>query len=88
MSLVAGRIIPLSENIGIDKQILSSSIKYPIRLDQFLTLMNMVSSGGEAKILISEGLIKVNGEIEERRGRKLQLGDRVQLDNGEAVAAE
>ncbi len=37
----------------------------------------MVSSGGEAKIFIKSGIVKVNGEIETRRGRKLNKGDKV-----------
>ena len=64
-----------------------SDRSYPIRLDQFLKLANLVGSGGEAKILITDGLVKVNGEVEERRGRKLQEGDVVQLDDGEPVTA-
>lgn len=50
-----------------------------IRLDQFLKLMNVVSSGGEAKHLIREGEIRVNGEAETRRGKKLRNGDIVEL---------
>ena len=48
-----------------------------IKLDSFLKVVNVVSSGGEAKILILSGKVKVNGEVEERRGRKLYAGDRV-----------
>ena len=48
-----------------------------MKLDQFLKWQNLVSSGGEAKILIQSGYIKVNGEIETRRGRKLNKGDKV-----------
>ena len=42
-----------------------------IKLDQLLKATDIVSTGGEAKILISEGNIIVNGEIETRRGRKI-----------------
>ena len=42
-----------------------------MKLDQFLKLKNLVSSGGEAKIFIKSGSVKVNGVIETRRGRKL-----------------
>jgi ribosome-associated protein len=49
-----------------------------IKLDSFLKAVNIVASGGEAKIIISEGLVKVNGDIETRRGRKLYPGDRVE----------
>jgi ribosome-associated protein len=49
-----------------------------IKLDSFLKAVNLVSSGGEAKLLISDGGIRVNGEVELRRGRKLYPGDRVE----------
>jgi ribosome-associated protein len=52
-----------------------------IKLDSFLKAVNIASSGGEAKIIIIEGMVKVNGEIELRRGRKLYPGDRVEVDN-------
>lgn len=51
-----------------------------IKLDSFLKLVDEASSGGEAKILISEGYVTVNGEPETRRGRKLRPGDRVGVD--------
>ncbi len=50
-----------------------------IKLDSFLKAVNAVSSGGEAKVLIQEGEVRVNGEPELRRGRKLRSGDRVEL---------
>lgn len=52
-----------------------------IQLDQFLKLVGAVQSGGEAKTLIQSGLVQVNGEVETRRGRKLQRGDQVSLGN-------
>ena len=52
-----------------------------IKLDQFLKLANCVSTGGMAKALLQEGLVQVNGEVEERRGRKLYPGDVVKVDN-------
>ena len=48
-----------------------------IRLAQFLKWMGLCGTGGEAKILIQEGEISVNGEVETRRGRVLRNGDRV-----------
>ena len=48
-----------------------------MKLDQFLKWKNLVSSGGEAKKYIKSGAVKVNGEIETRRGRKLKKGDKV-----------
>ena len=50
-----------------------------IKLDSFLKAVDAVCSGGEAKIIISEGMVSVNGEVELRRGRKLRPGDRVEL---------
>lgn len=50
-----------------------------IKLDSFLKLANLVMSGGEAKLVIQEGLVTVNGQTETRRGRKLYPGDRVEL---------
>lgn len=50
-----------------------------IKLDSFLKAVNAVGSGGEAKILIAEGEVKVNGEVEMRRGRKLRPGDEVEF---------
>ena len=46
-----------------------------IRLGQFLKLANLVESGGEAKPLIADGAVTVNGEVETRRGRQLVSGD-------------
>ena len=54
-----------------------------IKLDSFLKAVDAVSSGGEAKMLIQDGRVMVNGEIESRRGRKLRQGDRVVLGRGE-----
>ena len=48
-----------------------------MKLDQYLKWKNLVSSGGEAKILIRAGSVKVNGLVETRRGRKLNKGDKV-----------
>ena len=50
-----------------------------IKLDSLLKLANLVMSGGEAKLLIQEGQIQVNGQLEIRRGRKLYPGDLVQV---------
>ncbi|MFO0669032.1 MAG: RNA-binding S4 domain-containing protein [Polyangiaceae bacterium] len=55
----------------------------PIRLDQFLKLRAVTSSGGQAKALIQGGKVTVNGEVETRRGRKLKLGDVVRAEGGE-----
>jgi len=51
-----------------------------IKLGQALKLAGLVGSGVEAKILIQDGLVSVNGEIDERRGRKLYPGDVFEMD--------
>ena len=56
-----------------------------MKLDQFLKWHNIVSSGGEAKNFIKSGQVKVNGEIEKRRGRKLIKGDKVMFLKNELI---
>ena len=56
-----------------------------MKLDQFLKWNNIVSTGGEAKMLIKSGKVSVNGEIEIRRGRKLNTGDVVKFSNNEII---
>ena len=56
-----------------------------MKLDQFLKWKNLASSGGEAKIFIKSGSVKVNGEIETRRGRKLNKGDKVMFLKNELI---
>ncbi|MCX8456372.1 RNA-binding S4 domain-containing protein [Paenarthrobacter ureafaciens] len=55
-----------------------------IRLGQLLKLANLVEDGVEATDLIKNGLVKVNDDIEERRGRQLHPGDTVTV-NGQTV---
>ena len=55
-----------------------------IRLGQLLKLSNLVEDGVEAAELIKNGLVKVNGEIDDRRGRQLHNGDVVTV-NGQSV---
>lgn len=50
-----------------------------IRLGQFLKLANLIESGAEAKEVIADGLVSVNGEVEVRRGRQLRDGDVVEI---------
>ncbi len=51
-----------------------------IRLDQVLKLAGAAGTGGEAKARIQGGEVRVNGEVETRRGRKLRPGDEVELE--------
>lgn len=50
-----------------------------IRLGQFLKLANLIDTGSDAKSVISDGLVTVNGDVDLRRGRQLQPGDEVTL---------
>lgn len=54
-----------------------------IRLDALLKFASAVESGGEAKLLIQDGQVRVNGEPCTMRGKKLYSGDTVSLDGNE-----
>lgn len=51
-----------------------------IKLGQALKLAGLVSSGVEAKFIIEDGLVTVNGEVELRRGKKIRPGDVIGLE--------
>ena len=51
-----------------------------IRLQDLLKFAGAVETGGEAKLLIQNGEVKVNGEVCTVRGKKLRPGDRAELD--------
>jgi ribosome-associated protein len=55
-----------------------------IRLGQLLKLAGLADSGGDARALVEDGAVTVNGEVERRRGRQLHPGDVIALA-GEAV---
>jgi len=55
-----------------------------IRLGQLLKLADLAGSGGEARALIAQGTVRVNDEVETRRGRQLRRGDVVAV-RGETV---
>ncbi|MGW5524463.1 RNA-binding S4 domain-containing protein [Gordonia sp. NPDC003950] len=60
-----------------------------IRLGQFLKLANLIESGAEAKEVIADGEVSVNGDVETRRGRQLVVGDVVEFAGESArVVAE
>ena len=58
-----------------------------IKLDALLKFAALAASGGEAKTVIAEGHVSVNGEVCTMRGKKLRAGDRVEYD-GRTVAIE
>ncbi|MCQ2490481.1 MAG: S4 domain-containing protein YaaA [Ruminococcus sp.] len=56
-----------------------------IKLDALLKFASLVGSGGEAKMLIQEGRVLVNGEVCTMRGKKIRSGDVVKLEDGGEV---
>lgn len=58
-----------------------------IELGALLKWIGLAPTGGEAKRLIQQGRVRVNGQIEQRRGRQLHPGDRVEL-GGQSVLIE
>ena len=54
-----------------------------IELCQLLKLENLAQSGGEAKFFISEGLVRVNGEVELRKRKKIFAGDTVEFEGAQ-----
>ena len=56
-----------------------------IKLGQALKLAGLVGSGVEAKVVIQDGEVKVNGEVDVRRGRKLHPGDCFEFEGTEVT---
>lgn len=56
-----------------------------IKLDALLKFASLVGSGGEAKMLIQDGHVLVNGEVCTMRGKKIRSGDVVKLEGGGEV---
>jgi ribosome-associated protein len=56
-----------------------------ITLGQLLKAAGCVQTGGDAKTLLAEGLVQVNGEVEQRRGRQLRAGDIVVVSDEDAI---
>ncbi len=56
-----------------------------IELFKLLKVLNLVGSGGEAKIHISQGMVKVNEQVELRKRCKIKTGDKVEFD-GEVIS--
>lgn len=63
----------------------SVAVDLPITLGQFVKHAGLASTGGEAKRLVVDGMVRVNAAIETRRGHKLAIGDVVEAHG---VAAE
>lgn len=58
------------------------------KLDQFLKYQGWVESGGEAKLRIRSGEVRVNGVVETRRGKRLSAGDVIELGERRDVVGE
>lgn len=56
-----------------------------IRLGQLLKLASLVDTGADAKLLLAAGDVRVNGEVETRRGRQLRRGDVVEVQGAAPV---
>ena len=52
----------------------------PVELYKVLKFEGMVGTGGEAKLVISDGLVRVNGKIETRKRKKIVAGDTIEFD--------
>ena len=52
-----------------------------IKLDSLLKLCDIAQTGGHAKIIIQDGLVEVNGEICDQRGRKIKAGDKIRFED-------
>ena len=53
--------------------------KQPVELFKILKFEGMVSSGGEAKLVIADGRVQVNGEVETRKRKKIRSGDTIEF---------
>lgn len=51
-----------------------------VTLGQFLKLADIISGGGQAKFFLEDIQVKVNGEVDQRRGRKLRDGDTIEVE--------
>jgi ribosome-associated protein len=70
--------------MGVDRMVKEINIDTDyIKLDQFLKYIDIAQTGGQAKHLIKNGQIKVNGEIILQRGKKLRKGDEIEILKGE-----
>ena len=58
-----------------------------IELIALLKVLGIAETGGHAKIIVDDGLVKLNGEVEERKRAKLRVGDKVEV-NGAIILME
>ena len=60
----------------------------PLRLDHFLKRSGVADTGGQAKLMIQNGEVKLNGEVETRRRKKLANGDVVEVAGRKLVVRD
>ena len=53
--------------------------KSPVELYKVIKFENLAASGGEAKYLVADGLVRVNGEVETRKRKKIYPGDTIEV---------
>ena len=68
-----------------DDNTVGDPVEGEIRLGQFLKLASLADSGAEARELISDGEVRVDGEVETRRGRRLHTGARIEVSTPTGV---
>ena len=78
--------------VRVTKKLSDAPIEIPIhtefiKLQDLLKLANLVGTGGEAKIVIQEGEVSVNGEVCTMRGKKIRPGDTVAFDGKELTVS-
>ena len=83
LNAASGSKLPTVFNL----QLVMTTDNQTIKLDQFLKFVGVAATGGEAKLMIQGGGVKVNGETETRRARKLVIGDSVMVQ-GETYTVE
>ena len=62
--------------------------KFPIKLGQFLKLSELAQDGLEAKLMIVNGLVKINGQIINERGKKIMENDIIEIESYGSYKAE
>jgi ribosome-associated protein len=60
----------------------------PLRLDQFMKLTSLAQTGGQAKWMIQNGEVTLNGQVETRRRKKLSVGDVVEVAGARRVVRD
>jgi ribosome-associated protein len=73
-------ILKIQKSGGVSMEMVKISTEY-IKLDQFLKWVGAADMGSDAKQIIADGLVKVNGAVELQRGKKLRNGDRIEVGN-------